>query len=174
MKRSRDAVAPARSDGLVVERLNRELLIYDLDHDEVHHLDSTCAAVFELCDGHTTPDQLAARTAEQLGQPLSTDTVHEALEQLAAKHLLDQPQTSAGVSRREAVRKAALIGAGAAAAAPVIKSVVAPTPAQAQSEGSCVPQGGACTQGTTKCCADTCPANCEGACDNTGHCGCIC
>jgi Coenzyme PQQ synthesis protein D (PqqD) len=50
-----DPVVPAtRPDGLVVEHLAGETLIYDLERDQVHHLNDTAAVVFELCDGRTT------------------------------------------------------------------------------------------------------------------------
>jgi hypothetical protein len=127
-------IPAARSDGLVVERFDDETLIYDLEHDKVHHLNPTAAAVFELCDGRTRVAALAAAAAERLGQPVTQQTVCDAVELLAARRLLTGAlEIDAGVSRREVVRKAALAGAGAAVAAPVIKSIVAPTPAQAQS-----------------------------------------
>src|SRR5688572_9635703 len=126
MESSRDTVVPAaRSDGLVVKHLAGETLIYDLERDQAHHLNPTAAAVFELCDGRAT---------ERVGQPVSDETICEAVEQLGECGLLaGAPQLDGGVSRREVVRKAALIGAGAAVAAPLIKSIVAPTPAHAQS-----------------------------------------
>lgn len=144
MKSSRETVVPAaRSDGLVVEHLAGETLIYDLERDEAHHLNPTATVVFELCDGRSTVKALAARVGERVGHPVSAETAMEALEQLAAFNLLvGAPAMEAGVSRREVVRKAALVGAGAAAAAPLIKSIVAPTPAMAQSRGAqCIPFG---------------------------------
>lgn len=134
---SPQAVVPtARSNRLVLEHLADETLIYDLERDEAHHLNSTAAAVFALCDGRATVAQVAEGAGERLGQAVSTDAVSEALEGLAAVNLLDgAPQTEPGVSRREVVRKAALVGAGAAAAAPLIESIVAPTPAMAQTNG---------------------------------------
>jgi hypothetical protein len=144
---SEEAVPAARSEGLVVERLDAETLIYDLERDEAHQLNATAAAVFELCDGRTTVAALAAGAAERLGEPVSAETVCEALDQLAERELLDgKPETNGGWSRRDAVRKAALVG-GAAAAAPVVKSIVAPTPAQAQSPPDCVPEGLPCIVG---------------------------
>jgi len=128
----------ARSRGLVVEQLGEETLIYDLERDEAHHLNPTAAAVFGLCDGQTTIEELATEAAERLGQPLSVQIVDQAVEQLAERGLLSHGLApEVGVSRREVVRRAALVGAGAAVAGPVIKSIVAPTPAMAQSNGQC-------------------------------------
>src|SRR2546423_14745879 len=114
-------LARARTELLVVERLRDETLVYDLDLDQAHHLNPTAAAIFELADGRTSTDRLAALASRQLGQPVSVSTVHEALDQLAAKGLLEEASSgTAGISRREAVRKVALV-AGAAAAAPAAK-----------------------------------------------------
>ena len=141
----------ARSQGLVVEHLADETLIYDLERDEAHHLNPTAAAVFALCDGQTPAEALATKAAERLGQPMSAQTVGEALDQLARRGLLDEaPGIEPGVSRREVVRKAALVGAGAAVGGPVIKSIVAPTPAMAQSKG-CAGLHDPCEQ-TSDCC----------------------
>jgi hypothetical protein len=159
----------------VVEHLDGETLIYDLERDEAHHLNPTAATVFELCDGRTTVADLAARATERLAQPVSPDTVSEALEQLTERKLLDGTSTTeAGVSRREVIRKAALVGAGTAAAAPLIKSIVAPTPALAQSPGDCLPTGAPCEFNNPQaCCSTTCCAAGLGGCDpNGGPCCC--
>jgi hypothetical protein len=151
----------ARSQGLVVEHLAGETLIYDLERDEAHHLNPTAAAVFALCDGRTPLEAVATRATQHLGQPVNTDTVREAVEGLASLNLLDgDAEMDLGVSRREMVRKAALVGAGAAVAGPVIKSIVAPTPALAQSPGcesAPFDNGCPCTedaQCATGCCAN--------------------
>src|SRR5687767_9259859 len=103
MESSRDRVVPAaRSDGLVVEHLAGETLIYDLERDQAHHLNPTAAAVFEFCDGRAMVDQLAARVAERVGQPVSDETICEAVEQLGECGLLAAvPRLDGGVSRRE-------------------------------------------------------------------------
>jgi hypothetical protein len=149
---SAEVVVPAaRSDRLVVERLGDELLIYDLDADQAHHLNPAAAVLFELCDGRTTVGELAARAAARLDQPFTEATAGEAVEQLAGRGLLvGEPRSTVGVSRREVVRRAVAVGAGAAVAGPVIKSIVAPTPAMAQSP-PCVEKLGECTV-SEQCC----------------------
>jgi hypothetical protein len=162
MRQPAAAVPAARSEGLVVERLRDEVLVYDLEHDEVHHLNPTAAAIFDLADGQTTLDGLAARVTRRIGQPVGTGLVDETLAELAAKRLLEAgPYPDAGDSRREVIRKAALVGAGAAAAAPAIKSIVAPTPAQAQSQG-CIPEGQPCDPANNgEDCCDPAGTSCE-------------
>jgi hypothetical protein len=152
----------ARTDGLVVERLSAETLVYDLENDEAHHLNPTAAAVFELCDGQLSLDQLIEQLARQLGQPVGAETVRAAVSLLADRKLLvATPDTREGISRRDVVRKAAKVGAAAAVAAPVIQSIVAPTPAHAQSAG-CSRTGEPC-QVDEDCCGDRLCANLNGS-----------
>jgi hypothetical protein len=88
---------------------------------------------------------------------VSVEMVWETLDLLARQELLLQaPEIDAGVSRREVVRKAALIGAGAAAAAPLVRTIVAPTPAHAVSPGECQQVGEPCSDGTDCCPGLTC------------------
>jgi hypothetical protein len=60
------------------------------------------ARVFELCDGRATVRELAAVTAERLGQPVGRETVGDALALLAECELLCPGSVQgAGVSRRQ-------------------------------------------------------------------------
>src|SRR5204862_3573477 len=74
------------------------------------------------------------------------DEVWRALSQLDERRLLDGelPRRMSGpeYSRRQAVRRMGLIGASAAFAAPLVKSIVVPTAAEAGA--SCVPENGTC------------------------------
>ena len=169
MKLPADAAVPAaRSEGLVVEQLPGETLVYDLERDEAHLLGPTASAVFALCDGQRTVAAIAAEVADRLEDAVTPETVHEALNQLTACDLLvAEPTPAAGVSRRELVRKVAHVGAGAAAA-PLIYSIVAPVPAAAQSPG-CTPNGAMCadTSGSVRRPAPDC---CSGECNQVDRC----
>jgi hypothetical protein len=177
MDRSAEAIMPAaRSEGLVIEHLAGETLIYDLERDQLHQLNATAAAVFELCDGRTPLAALADRAAQRLERPVTSEAVRAALEQLAERELLDRPpELGTGVSRREVVRRAALVG-GAAAAAPLITSIVAPTPARAQSP-ECPGPGSGCSN-ADDCCdglqcssfSDECCVPAGGPCTDTDDC----
>jgi hypothetical protein len=129
-----------RHDGLIVESLDRELLVYDPERNRAHSLNRVAAAVWELSDGVR---DLAA-IAEEAGA--TEDAVWRALTQLDERGLLDGelPRRMSGpeYSRRQAVRRIGLIGASAAFAAPLVKSIVVPTAAQAGA--SCVPANGMC------------------------------
>ena len=110
----------ARRDGLSIEELDDELLIYDRACDVAHCLTPLAASVWRACDGKRG---LASLTTH------SADEVLAAVEELRQKRLLAEP-SPAGMSRRQMVRRVA----ATAAAAPLVVSVLAPTAAHAQSQ----------------------------------------
>jgi hypothetical protein len=122
----------ARSEGLLVEELGDELLVYDLESKDVHNLSPLAAAVFTHCDGQTPPSRIAELAEERLGKPVSEDDVSIAVAQLQERMLLES-QTLAvhePISRRSFMRKSAVVG-GAAVSLPLIASIAAPTAAMA-------------------------------------------
>src|SRR4051812_32599420 len=130
----------ARTEDLIVEALGDELLVYDSERDRAHSLNGTAARVWELCDGERDPAALADAAG------VSEDDVWRALTQLDERRLLEGelPRRMSGpeYSRRQAVRRMGLIGASAAFAAPLVKSIVVPTAAEAGA--SCVTLNGVC------------------------------
>jgi coenzyme PQQ synthesis protein D (PqqD) len=130
VERLPDPRPKARDEALVVERVDDELLIYDLERDKAHCLNETAALVFEHCDGE--------RDAAELAQLLDTDeeTVRAAFVRLSDARLLEQrvpPAANGQWSRRQALRKIGFAGAAAGLGLPVVKSIVAPTQADAGS-----------------------------------------
>src|SRR5690348_16823049 len=99
----------ARRDGLIVESLDGELLVYDTERDRAHSLNAVAAAVWEACDGLRDAGDIAADA------DVSEDDVWRALTQLDERRLLDGelPLRMSGpeYSRRQAVRRMGLIGA---------------------------------------------------------------
>jgi hypothetical protein len=132
----------AREEGLVVQELGDETLVYDRDTDVAHCLSAIAAHVWKGCDGaHGITDlALFAATSESL--------VEEALGELLQKGLLvdGEPIVTDGssVSRRHAIARIAKIGAGATAL-PLIISATAATPA-ALASGGTGGLGTVCTQ----------------------------
>jgi hypothetical protein len=123
----------ARTEDLIVEPLNGEVIVYDLRTDHAHLLDRTTAAVWNACDGTCHVAGLAAALS------LDVDIVQLALRELQQANLLteDLPPASVGtLSRRELVKRVAATAA-AGAALPLIQTVVAPTPAMATSHTPC-------------------------------------
>lgn len=142
----------ARRKGIISKEVDGELLIYDLDRDKAHCLNPSAAAIWKLCDGRTTTDQISNSLLKDKGRAVDERIVWLALTELRRTHLLEEddwiqpgPQTILGMSRREAVRR---IGLGAAIALPVVISITAPTAVQAS---SCVQEGGTCA--APDCCA---------------------
>jgi hypothetical protein len=125
----------ARRDGLIVETLVDEILVYDLESHRAHCLNETAAVVWRHCDGQTSVRDLAARAEQELGTPVDEAVAWLALDQLDRARLLSEPVSrparASSFSRRDLLRKAGLVGA--ALAAPAVVSIVAPSAAQAQS-----------------------------------------
>jgi Coenzyme PQQ synthesis protein D (PqqD) len=148
----------ARSQGLVVEELGDELLVYDLDSDHAHSLGATAAEVWRRCDGKTPAGALGTEL------DLDRDTIDRALEELAASNLLEAAAKPVdGSTRRELTVKMVKVGA-AVAAAPLIISVAAPpawaalTPGQCLAltdfSGNCGSSTGCTAPGTGCCCCN--------------------
>jgi hypothetical protein len=159
----------ARTAELLVEELGEELLIYDQRSDRVHCLSSAVCSVWRACDGETSVEQLASALN------MESELVERALGELEGCDLLDADV--AGLTRREATTRLARMGA-AAAAAPLIYSIAAPTPALAvtacgtgrlgclgftSSKGAlCPTSGGACKTNASCACCYTSPNQCSG------------
>jgi hypothetical protein len=128
----------SRRDHLLTETVGGELVIYDeLTHD-AHHLNPTAAWVWRMADGERSLPNLATGLRESVtafsgmnNAPLDDDTsealVRMALGELDRARLLVRalPPLGDPMTRRE------MIGV-TAALLPIIASIVAPTPAMAQ------------------------------------------
>ena len=53
----------ARAEGVVVRELDEEVLVYDLDTHRAVCLNGAAAAVWRLCDGRRTPDDIRRAAA---------------------------------------------------------------------------------------------------------------
>jgi hypothetical protein len=125
-----------REDGLLVQEVGDELVVYDQGRDRIHALNPTTARVWRHCDGQTSITEMAILLANELSLTADEDLVWLTLDQLDKAHLLQEPLGKAidagKVSRREVIRKLAL-GGSLALLMPVIDSITAPTPAMAES-----------------------------------------
>lgn len=130
----------ARTEGLTVEPLDDDLLVYDLDRARAHRLNPTAALVWRHADGSRSVSELAAILRRDLDAVADENLVQCSLDRLAAAQLLEgaaaRSSEAARASRREFVRKVGAVGA-LSLLLPVVTSIAAPTPAQAQSGGSC-------------------------------------
>jgi len=164
MKENAGSIPRARREGLVIQELPDEVLVYDRERDKAHCLNQTAALIWGYCDGKTTVPMMA----QHLERDLNANKVDEkivwyALDQLGKDHLLEEgfvaPSLLGGMTRRQMVQA---LGVAAVIAIPLVTSIVAPTPAQAS---TCLPTGSACS-GPAQCCSGTCsigPASCTPA-----------
>lgn len=146
----------ARTEGLVIQELPDEVLVYDRQRDKAHCLNQTAALVWKNCDGKTTVTNIAKRLERELKTTVDENVVWYALNQLSKDNLLVEnvapPALLAGMSRREMVR---VLGVAAVVAVPLVTSIVAPTPAQA---ATCLPTGSSCSS-SAQCCSGLCSAS---------------
>jgi hypothetical protein len=153
-EKARNARPVARKQGLVIQELPDEVLVYDLDRDRAHCLNTTAAFVWQRCNGRNTTTQLAQTLGRQFDCSVDEKIVWLALDQLGRNHLLEKqpapPPALMGMDRRAMVRA---LGLAAVVAIPVVKSIVAPTPTQA---ATCVGLGGGCGVSAQCCKGLTC------------------
>ena len=144
-----------RADGLVVQALPDEVLVYDLERHKAHCLNHTAALVWKHCDGRTSVTGMVRMLEREMKTPVPEDVVWLALQQLGKARLLagesHAPETGKRMSRREVIRR---LGWGAAVALPLVTSIVAPTAVEA---ASCLSTGAACTT-SAQCCSGVCLA----------------
>ena len=94
MKREREQGVPeARKEGLVVQHLSDEVLIYDQRRHKGHCLNQTAALVWKHCDGKTSVSEMTHLLEEELKTPVKEEVVWLALEQLGKTHLLNKRVT---------------------------------------------------------------------------------
>ncbi|HZS05398.1 MAG TPA: PqqD family protein [Blastocatellia bacterium] len=157
MKKNRATSLPAtREDGILVQELSDEVLVYDLRRHKAHCLNRTAAIIWRHCDGRRTAAEVATLTGRELKTRVDEGVIWHALEQLEKAGLLEDrvalPKQMEGLSRRQMMKR---LGAGAVIALPLITSIIAPTAAQAASN---LPNGTPCTassQCASRCCRKT-------------------
>jgi len=129
---------PERSPNVYAEVLNDELCLYDRTRRTVHALNPSLARVWHLCDGQTSPADMAERLRADLAPEVSSQQadalVWSGLSQLGAAQLL-QGELPPAPPRSEWSRREVMKTGLVAALVPVLISIVAPSPAAAQSAG---------------------------------------
>jgi hypothetical protein len=165
----------ARTNNLLITQVGEEVIVYDQERDTAHCLNAMAARVWHYCDGQNTVEDIAKLLEEDLEVSADEDVdwrglVWLTLEELERFYLiqkyLSQPLSpvvqSAGesrVSRRKMIKTATLVGGFALGSMfPLVKSIVAPSPAMAAPEPTpCIVGGAYCSQvkGTTPCCKGT-------------------
>ena len=132
-----------RTEDIVIQIIDKEVLIYDLKTNKAYCLNETSNIIFQACCKKTSFDELKRK------HKFSEDIIFLALDEFRRENLLAENQSYnspfSGMSRREAIRK---VGFASAAALPVIAFLVAPTAAMSASACRCVNPGACLTQTT--------------------------
>lgn len=145
---------------LVLQKIGDETLVYDGATEKAICLGPIGTVTIEHCMAGKTMQELVSALAAQ-GVPNAAEAAEEALAQLASEGLTTSGDSSVAFDRRKFLQ-----AAGAAAALPVVASVLAPRPAQAVSCNNCIEIGGVAQDCNT--CGDNCP---EGVgCNGTAVC----
>jgi len=133
MERSQPLHPKSRQDGLLIDHVGDETIVYDEERQQAHSLNRAASIVWEGSDGRRSVGELAVLLGEALHIEANDSIVEYALDELARVHLLENgPDGGEQVSRRDALRRLSFAGA-AAVALPVVLSLAAPTPAMAAS-----------------------------------------
>ncbi len=148
----------ARQEGLVIQEMPEEVLVYDLDTNKAHSLNQTAALVWKSCDGKNSVADITLNLEKELKASVPEDLVWLAIDQLSKDNLLEKEIETkvSGISRREVIKK---IGFASMVALPVIGllsfpqaslAVTCPASICSNTAGS-----GGCAAGTS-CCRGTC------------------
>jgi DNA-binding Lrp family transcriptional regulator len=122
----------ARTDGILVERVDQDLVIYDEVGKMAHCLSPDVALVWDRCDGRMSQAEISRR----LG--LAPSIVERAVEELQGSGLLVE---QVGYSRREAAKRFAAVGGAALAAPALMYSMPVPAAAAVCSHHVCSSSG---------------------------------
>ena len=167
----------ARKEGLVIQEMPDEVLVFDLETNKAHCLNETAAFVWKACDGKNSVADITKSFGNQSGTTVPEDLVWLALDQLKEKNLVENKDEIVvdynGMSRREVIRK---VGLASVVALPLISSLVAPTAASAQtlncSGGNNRSNGCPCSNGnqcaSNLCSSGTCTATTRGGRQSNG------
>ena len=133
-------VPVARKEGLVIQEMPDEVLVYDLDTNKAHCLNQTAAFVWKSCDGRNSVADITKLVGADSGNHVPEDLVWLAIDQLSEKNLLTNGLKANfnGSTRREVIKK---IGLAAVIGIPVVASLTAPTSVMAAVSCACTVVG---------------------------------
>ncbi len=135
----------SRKTNLVVQKMDKEVLIYDLSINKAFCLNETSAIIWEICDGDKSIAEIRDHISKKLNETANEELVWLALEQLKKENLIENTNHIENkfteISRREIIKK---VGLGTMIALPVVASVIAPSAVNAASGGG-LAIGAACT-----------------------------
>lgn len=150
----------ARREGLVVQEMDNEIMVYDLKTNKASCLNETAALVWQNCDGKRNAEEIAEVLSIELKTKVDRNVVDFALYQLQTEKLLEQESSEsspfADLSRRDVIKR---VGLSSLVALPIIATLTAPVAAQM---GSCMPQPAMNPTGCPCGSPSECAMNCTG------------
>ena len=118
----------ARDKDLVIQKLNDEIVVYDLKTNNALYLNETSAAIWNLCNGSRSVSDIRKKLRDEFDTVVSSDFINFAIYQLRRDKLLsgddEIDRYLKKFSGRWAIKK---LGHGSMMALPSITSVTAPT-----------------------------------------------
>lgn len=124
----------ARRDGLLVQDLPDETIVYDRERSRAYCLNPTARLVWACCDGQSTVEEIGRRVSEALDTREGPELARLALERLRRARLIeDAPEP---MPRRDAARRLAL-----GLLLPAVTFILVPSPAQS---ATCSRRAGCC------------------------------
>ena len=167
--RGKARLPAARNADLILTATDDELIIFDVEAEQIHHLDAVSAAVWQHCDGRRSMAEVAAAATDALGARVDVDAVAIAAAKLDEARLLVEAVAIPRMSRRIFGRRVAMAGA---AAVPAVVSITAPH-ASASASGGCnepwIPESACTSKRRGLCChGESFVGN--GVCDSWGGC----
>lgn len=128
----------SRTNNLVTQETDDDLLIYDFHTDKAFCLNRIAALVWRSSNGTKSVKELAAIASETLKSSVSEDLIWIALDQLKTQKLLKNAREFQidfnGLSRREVIKK---VGMTSLIALPLVTSFIVPASVNAQSANIC-------------------------------------
>jgi Coenzyme PQQ synthesis protein D (PqqD) len=126
-----------RRDDVLSTRLDDDVVVYDPDSKQAHSLNRLAVAVWNYADGSKTIDDLQRLASHELGTSIDKAAVELALRKLEEANLLtEKPGVTSAVTRRQMLKKAGQLGAGAVMT-PLVASTLVPMAAAAASPAAC-------------------------------------
>lgn len=189
MFKQENPVPATRSEGLLVECVGDETVVYDTESKEAHCLNPLASVVFAHSDGRRTAADIAVIAEQQTGHPVSEAQIATTVRELEATSLLETPLVvvtdSEGLSRRQMMRKTAFAGAAATVAGSAVMTIAVPTAMAGCSKqvagcgcSKMVPNGDIVQVNTLclsgHCCGPSTTAKCNVGCCATTNDGAIC
>lgn len=136
----------ARTENLLIQEVENELIIYDQKTNVSHCLNPISAFVWHHCDGQNTAKDIAQLLEESFPFVANSEvdvrelvplTVEELEKCQLIKEYLEENLAAPSFSRRKMVKTATLVGGFAIGSMfPLVKSIVTPEPAMASSSPS--------------------------------------